>query len=64
MMKYIYSFIIISFLLISCGYPDIDNVPDFKNIKLTSDEINDYCSRKFSLKINIENCIKNYTSIN
>ncbi len=56
--------IILSLFLICCGYPDIDNVPDFKNIKLTSDEINDYCSRKFSIKINIENCIKNYTSIN
>ena len=33
-MKNLY-LIVLFFFTISCGYPDIDNVPDFKNIKLS-----------------------------
>jgi hypothetical protein len=32
------------FSIISCGYPDIDNVPDFKDAKLTDEELLEYCS--------------------
>tara|TARA_B100000427_G_C15140943_1_gene434373 strand:+ start:231 stop:419 length:189 start_codon:yes stop_codon:yes gene_type:complete len=56
--------IIVSFFLSCCGYPDIDNVPDFKDVKLTNDEIIDYCSSNYSTKKNIENCIKDYKSNN
>ena len=37
-------------LLLSCGYPDIDSVSDFKNIKLTDAELLDLCNNKTSDK--------------
>ena len=43
-------------LLLSCGYPDIDSVPDFKNIKLTNEELLDLCNIKTSDKYNEELC--------
>ena len=27
----------------ACGYPDIDSAPNFKNVKLTNDELFDLC---------------------
>ena len=48
--------------LFSCGYPDVDNVPDFKNIPLTDKEISDFCSNTYSVKKNIDNCINDYKS--
>tara|TARA_B100000686_G_C16118982_1_gene631658 strand:+ start:277 stop:414 length:138 start_codon:yes stop_codon:yes gene_type:complete len=30
--------------ILSCGYPDVDTVPDFENIKLTDEELIDLCS--------------------
>lgn len=50
------------FVLLSCGYPDIDNVPDFKDVELSEEEILDYCSSINTNKKNIENCIKDYNS--
>ena len=36
---------IILFLLISsCAYPDIDSIPDFNNLSLTSEESIDLCN--------------------
>ena len=43
MIKYFTVFLLFLFI-VSCGYPDIDNVPDFKDTKLTEEEILDYCS--------------------
>ena len=60
-MKTIYS-LIIFFILISCGYPDIDNVPNFNDVNLTNEEIKDYCSNINSDKKNIDKCINNYKS--
>ncbi len=62
-MKFIYFFIILS-VLTSCGYPDIDNVPDFKDVFLTDEEINDYCSNTNDNKKNINKCISDYKSEN
>ena len=42
MIKYFIVFLLPLFL-VSCGYPDIDNVPDFKDAKLTDEELLDYC---------------------
>ena len=42
--KFLYLLII--FLIISCGYPDIDSVPDFKNVKITDEELKDLCSEQ------------------
>tara|TARA_Y100000591_G_scaffold278390_1_gene256445 strand:- start:373 stop:561 length:189 start_codon:yes stop_codon:yes gene_type:complete len=52
------------FILSSCGYPDIDNVPDFKNDLLTDEEIIDYCKNLDSQKKNLEKCINDYKGIN
>ncbi len=60
-MKYIFIFIF-SIYIVSCGYPDIDNVPDFKNINLTNEELEDYCTSLNSDKNNISKCINNYNN--
>ena len=62
-MKYIIV-IIISFLIYSCGYPDIDSVPDFKKLNLSDQEINDFCTNIYLDKKNIDKCINNYNSDN
>ena len=45
-------------LLISCGYPDIDSVPSFKELKLSVEELFDLCQLSSSDKSEIDNCIK------
>jgi len=45
-------------LLISCGYPDIDSVPSFKELKLSDEELFDLCQLSSSDKSQIDNCIK------
>ena len=55
-MKSLYLFF--TLFLLSCGYPDIDSVPDFKNIKLTDEELLDLCNIKTSDKYNKELCKK------
>tara|TARA_Y100001970_G_C13831782_1_gene650093 strand:+ start:251 stop:439 length:189 start_codon:yes stop_codon:yes gene_type:complete len=62
-MKYFFLLIFL-FFLISCGYPDIDNVPDFKDVNLSEEEINDYCSTTNSDKKKVDNCINNFISKN
>ncbi len=49
-------YLIFFLLLLSCGYPDINIVPDFKNIKLTEEELLDLCNIKTSDKYNKELC--------
>ena len=58
-MKNLY-LIVLFFFTISCGYPDIDNVPNFKNIKLSDEEISDYCTSINTDKKNIDKCINDY----
>ena len=48
----------ISLLLVSCGYPDIDSVPSFKELQLTDEELFDLCELSTSDKSEIDNCIK------
>ena len=55
-MRIIIFFILL--LLISCGYPDIDSVPSFKELKLTDEELFDLCQLSSSDKSQIDNCIK------
>ena len=45
-------------LLFSCGYPDIDTVPNFKELKLNDEEVFDLCQLSSSDKSEIDNCIK------
>jgi len=41
-LKIQFSFIFI-LILLSCNYPDIDSVPDFKNLNITEEESIDLC---------------------
>ena len=50
------------FFVVSCGYPDVDNVPDFKDAKLTNEELLEYCSISNTHKKDIEKCINDYKS--
>lgn len=50
--------ILACFYLFSCGYPDIDTVPTFENLKLTEDELFDLCELLTADKKQIANCIK------
>ena len=50
------------FFILSCGYPDIDNVPDFKDAKLTDEELLEYCSISNTVKKDIDKCINDYKS--
>ena len=49
---------LILFLLTSCGYPDIDSVPNFEDLDLTEDELFDLCELSSNDKSQIDNCIK------
>ena len=55
-MKIIIFFILL--LLVSCGYPDIDSVPSFNELKLSDEELFDLCQLSSSDKSEIDNCIK------
>ena len=46
-------------LLVSCGYPDIDSVPSFRDLKLTDEELFDLCELSSNDKNEIDTCIKN-----
>ena len=61
MSKYLIIFLLL-LLSISCGYPDIDNVPDFKDTKLTDEELLEYCSISNADKNVIDKCINDYKS--
>ncbi len=61
MIKYFRVFLLFLFI-VSCGYPDIDNVPDFKDAKLTDEELLDYCSISNIEKKDIDKCINDYKS--
>ena len=61
MIRY-FIFFLLFLLIASCGYPDIDNVPDFKDTKLTDEELLDYCSISNNAKKDIDKCINDYKS--
>ncbi len=46
------------FFLVSCGYPDIDSVPSFNDLKLTDEELFDLCQLNSTDKSEVDNCIK------
>ncbi len=51
-------FLIFLFLLVSCSYPDIDSIPDFKNLKITKEESMDLCKINNSDNEQIIKCIE------
>ena len=52
-------FLVFVFLLSSCGYPDIDTVPDFKDVNITEKEAIDLCNINNSDNEQITECLKN-----
>ena len=52
-------FLIFLFFLLSCGYPDIDTVPDFKDVNITDEEAIDLCKINNSDNEQINECLKN-----
>ena len=46
------------FLVPSCGYPDIDSVPNFKDLELTKEELFDLCELSEADKSNLNKCIE------
>ena len=59
MIKYFTVFLMFLFI-VSCGYPDIDNVPNFEDAKLTDEELLDYCNISNTGKKDIAKCINDY----
>ena len=55
-MRIIIFFILL--LLFACGYPDIDSVPSFNDLKLSDEELIDLCQLSSSDKSEIDNCMK------
>ena len=62
-MKILYNLVLI-FFITSCSYPDIDSVPNFKDIKLTKEELFDLCQLSSDVKSDIDKCIKKNNKIN
>ena len=56
-MKFFLLFIYL--LIFSCGYPDIDSVPNFENLKITKDELIDLCKLSNTDNEQINECINN-----
>ena len=50
--------ILIIIILFSCSYPDIDSVPNFKDLKLSKEELFDLCQLSSNDKKDIDACIK------
>ncbi len=46
------------FFLSSCGYPDIDSVPNFNDLELSEEEIIDLCQLSSTDKSEVDSCIK------
>ncbi len=44
--------------LFSCNYPDLDSVPNFKDLKLSKEELYDLCLLSSSDKKDINTCIE------
>ena len=55
--------IIILLFIISCSYPDIDTVPNFRSLSISMQESIDLCKISNSDKANIEDCYKDLKNI-
>ena len=48
------------FFLISCGYPDIDTVPDFNDMQITEEEAIELCKIEKTDIVEINNCVEEF----
>ena len=53
-------FFILFLFFSSCNYPDIDTVPDFKDMDLSNEEVMDLCNIDNSDNEQILKCIKEF----
>ena len=53
--------IILLLFLLSCGYPDIDSVPEFKNLNITQQEYIDLCNLSYTDKKKLTKCLNEIT---
>ena len=51
-------FLIFLFLLVSCAYPDIDTVPDVKDMIITEEESIDLCKINNSDNEQVTKCLE------
>ena len=51
--------VLIFMLFLSCSYPDIDSVPNFKDLKLSEQELFDLCELSSNDKNKLDTCIEN-----
>ena len=51
-------YLLFIFLIVSCGYPDIDSVPNFENTKLTKEESIDLCKLSNTDSTELDICLK------
>ena len=52
-------FLLIYLFIFSCGYPDIDTMPSFKNLKITKQESIDLCNFNNTDNEQINECLNN-----
>ena len=55
-------FLIFLIFLLSCGYEDIDSVPNFKNMVINEQESIDLCNMSKSDNEAIAQCLKNISN--
>ena len=55
-------FLITFYFLTSCGYPDIDSIPDFNSINLTKEEAIDLCNISNSDNDELSKCLNQIDS--
>ena len=53
-----FTLVLLITLIFSCGYPDIDTVPNFKTLKLTEKESIDLCKINNPDNKNLSKCLK------
>tara|TARA_B110000438_G_scaffold289405_1_gene323953 strand:+ start:855 stop:1040 length:186 start_codon:yes stop_codon:yes gene_type:complete len=61
-MKLFFSLIFV--YIISCGYADIDSVPDFKDLKLTKEESIELCKIDNTDNDKVKECLKKLEKLN
>ena len=49
-------YLLFFFIFISCAYPDIDSVPDFKDLVITKEESIDLCKLTNTVNKSLSNC--------
>ena len=52
-------YLLLFFIIFSCGYPDIDSVPDFKDMVITREEAIDLCKLANTDNKSISKCLDN-----